>query len=138
MRRARSPAVGHRPRPHRRAASRVPTGRSLRRRSDHRRSSIEHADTESRRAPGRYFMWVARPALLQLCAVKGCDLTAKFPEAGPGGLSRLGFLGMLGWDIQGLALAVLAPREIQIWSMAADRVGMTRAVELSTGSGSGR
>jgi hypothetical protein len=79
---------------------------------------------------------VARPAFLQLFAVQRCDLTANLPEAGPIRLRRFGFLGMLGRDIQGLALADVAPGEIQVGAVAAGRAGMTGAVRLPTGAGS--
>jgi len=77
----------------------------------------------------------AGPAFPQLLAIEGGDLTSEFPESGPSDLRGACLLGMLGRDVEGMALTVLAPSEVKIGTMSAGRIGMARAGGLAAGAG---
>jgi hypothetical protein len=73
--------------------------------------------------------------LPELLAVQIRQGDGGFPKLDPGGLSAARPLGLLSRYVEGAAAPPLGPSDIEVGTMAASRIAMTRTVGVATAAG---
>src|SRR5215475_8813144 len=83
--------------------------------------------------PGFGFFFLA--LVPKLLAVGGRQADGACPKLGPGGMSPAGLLDAIGRHVQRAAATLLGPGDIEVGTVAAIRIAMTRAFWVAAAAG---